>query len=74
MKKSQNILVGLKKFAQFVEAGKRHSKHLPEKSIINMIISCSLIDQSRRMAISSLLHVCHLDFSFMGGVRKNKSL
>jgi hypothetical protein len=70
MKKSQNILVCLKKIAQFAEAGKRHSKHLPEKSIINMIISCSLMDQSRRMAIISLPPVCSLDFSFIGGVGK----
>ncbi len=57
-------------FVQFAEAGERHSKHLPEKSIINMIINCFLIDQSRRMAISSLPPVWSLDFSFIGGVGK----
>jgi hypothetical protein len=61
-----------------------HSKavHLPEKSVINMILLLLPVcnwpggpaDWGRSVAISSLPSICSPSFSFMGGAGKKKGI
>ncbi len=59
-------------FAHFAEAGEWQSKRVyaPAREECNNYDLFSVSDWSRWFAISSLLAICSLNFSFMGGIAK----